>query len=121
MRIDTFTALSLNGIIGEKRGSSRIFTKLSSKKILKFRKKIRNQYNAILIGVNTLKRDNPILLNSKLSNYRLVIDKYYNLSLNLKIFKNRPENTIIVLRKKKEIYSLFQWNKKNGSKIIVSK
>lgn len=119
MNIDIFVVMSLNSIIAKNNHSgSRIFKEFSSRKLLKFREKIRNKYDAILIGANTLIEDNPNLLNSKLNNQRLVIDEYYNLPLDSKIFINKSENTTIILKKDKKHIHYFDEIKQTGANIL---
>ena len=100
--MNIFTATSLNNKIminDEKYG----FKELSTSEILKFRDKIRNKYKAIIVGADTIKKDNSILLNKDKSNKRIIIDKYQDLSMDLQIFNIEPDKTyILVFEEKKE-------------------
>ena len=60
--MDIFTATSLNNKIMINDEKYR-FKELSTSEILKFRDKIRNKYKAIIVGADTIKKDNSILLN----------------------------------------------------------
>ena len=73
--MDIFTAVSLNNKImtNDNKYDFKVF---STSEILKFRDEIRNKYKAIMVGANTIKQDNPTLLNKDKSNKRIIIDKY---------------------------------------------
>jgi len=94
MRIDSFTAVTLNSICAPTDGS--FFMKHSSADLLGFRDKLRLGYDAIIVGANTIIKDNPTLLNKSRSNFRIVIDEYQNLSLQERIFTSCPERTIVI-------------------------
>lgn len=68
--MDIFTAVSLNNKIISKNNEID-FKSISTKKLLEFREKIRNNYNTIIVGANTVKQDNPKLLNKKRIIYEL--------------------------------------------------
>ena len=100
--MDIFTATSLNNKIMINDEKYR-FKELSTSEILKFRDKIRNKYKAIIVGADTIKKDNSILLNKNKSNKRIIIDKYQDLSMDLQIFNIEPNKTyILVFEEKKE-------------------
>jgi riboflavin biosynthesis pyrimidine reductase len=94
MRIDSFTAVTLNSICAPT--DSSFFMKHSSADLLEFRDKLRLGYDAIIVGANTIIKDNPALLNKSMSNVRIVIDDYQNLSLQERIFTRCPERTIVI-------------------------
>jgi riboflavin-specific deaminase-like protein len=102
MKVDVLVAMSLNGSISaiDKSGKS-LFPKLSNENILRLRDRIRSRYDAIIVGTNTLIKDNPKLLNKKENNRRLIIDKYQNIPLDLKVFTYKSENTIVIVDKKR--------------------
>lgn len=115
--MDIFTAVSLNNKIMSKNNEID-FKSISTNKLLEFREKIRNNYNTIIVEANTVKQDNPKLLNKKRNNMRIVIDKYQDLDMNLKIFNDEPERTYIIVlndnqKYKKEI-------EKRGAHYIVA-
>lgn len=95
MKIDTFTAISINGYLADLEGS-KVFSELSDENILNLRNEIRNKYNAILVGANTILKDNPSLLNTDKSNKRIIIDFLHNIPEDSKIFTNKPGQTIII-------------------------
>ncbi len=101
--IDTFCAASLNNMIYYPLEKD-IFMEYSSNELIKFRNEVRNYYDNIIVGANTIKRDNPTLLNEKKKNKRFVIDKYADLDIDSKIFTIKPENTYVFLLKEDKTY-----------------
>jgi len=93
---DVFVGISVNEKIFSKK-YPKIFNELSSYELLNFRDEIRKQYDTIIVGGNTIKTDNPNLLNKNNSNIRIIVDKYGDLNLNSKIFVNIPEKTYLIL------------------------
>lgn len=102
-KIDIFTALSINGYITSFDDFD-IFKKLSNHKVLKFRDSMRSKYEAILVGANTIHKDNPKLLSSKMTNSRVIVDKYENIDLDSQIFRVLPHQTILILRGRNSKY-----------------
>ena len=113
---DVFVGVSINQKIFSK-VYPRVFNELSSNKLLDFRDKIRNQYGTIIVGGNTVKVDNPNLLNKNNSNIRIIIDKYGNLDLNSKVFVNKPEKTYLILLRKNTNY--IEELKRRNIKVIL--
>lgn len=101
--IDLFCAISLNNKICCLEDKN-IFTKSSSQSLLEFRNEFRNMYQYLLVGANTIKNDNPLLLNEEMNNKRIIIDKYADLNLESKVFNIKPEQTIIFLMKNNKKY-----------------
>lgn len=101
--MDIFTAVSLNNKImtNDKKYD---FKEFSTSEILRLRDEIRNKYKAIIVGANTIKQDNPTLLNKNRSNKRIIIDKYQDLSMDSKIFNVEPSKTYIIVSKEKKEY-----------------
>ena len=113
---DVFVAMSLNFKIFDNNFPS-IFNYFSDEYILELRKKIRNEYKIIIVGANTIKIDNPNLLNSKKNNIRLVIDKYADINLNSNIFQNEPKLTYVLLLKNNKDY--IKKLRKKGVNVIL--
>ena len=65
--IDTFCAASLNNMIYYPLDKN-VFIDYSSNELLKFRNEVRNFYENIIVGANTIKNDNPTLLNENQTN-----------------------------------------------------
>ena len=93
-------AMTIDGKIASKTGDS----KLSSKKDKMRVHKLRSKVDAILVGSNTVKRDNPILTvrYTKGKNpIRIILDSKANIELNSKIIKTcKKFPTIIAISKK---------------------
>lgn len=100
---DIFIATSINSKIFYE-GDPIIFNKLTTKKLLDIRAQIRNEYNTIIVGGNTIKRDNPSLLNLNKTNIRIIIDKYADLNINSNIFQKDPKKTYLIMLKKNDKY-----------------
>lgn len=116
--MDIFTAVSLNNKIMTN-DKEYDFKEFSTSKILKFRNEIRNKYKAIIVGANTIKHDNPTLLNKNKSNKRIIIDRYQDLDMNLKIFNIEPSKTYIIVSEEKKEYR--KQIEKKGANYIICK
>ena len=102
--VEAFFAISKNNKFADKDIGSEVFSSYTSDKLNLFRKQIRNNADAILVGANTIIKDNPTLLNEKRENIRIVIDKYNNLPYTSKIFNILPEKTYILALKTEKNY-----------------
>jgi len=93
-------AISIDGKIATRSGDS----KLSSKKDLKRLHKMRSQVDAIIVGKNTVEKDDPLLTvrYSKGKNpIRIILDSHGTISNKSKILKTSDKvKTIIVISKK---------------------
>ena len=93
-------ATSIDGKIATKNGDS----KLSSKKDLIRLHKMRSKVDAILVGINTVKHDDP-LLNVRYSKgknpIRIILDSHGTISIESKILKtsNRIKTFIVISKK----------------------
>jgi riboflavin biosynthesis pyrimidine reductase len=101
--IDTFCAASLNNMVYYPLDKN-IFSKFSSSELNKFKEEVREYYENIIVGANTIIKDNPSLLNNKKTNKRFIIDKYANLDINSNIFNIKPQNTYVFILKNDEEY-----------------
>lgn len=114
--IKVFSAVSLNWKIGNNLKGSSVFNKYTSNKLIEFRKKVRNNTKAILVGANTINIDNPRLLNDKENNIRIIIDNKGNLPLESKIFTIKPNQTYVLLNCSN--FSYAKTLKKKGVNVI---
>ena len=93
------TAISIDGKIATRNGDS----KLSSKKDLTRLHRVRSQVDAIIVGKNTVKNDDPLLTvrYSKGKNpIRIILDSHGTISSKSKILKTSDKvKTIIVISK----------------------
>lgn len=85
-------AQSLDGKIATCKGISQWITSSSSRK---FSKKLRDKYDCVLIGVNTLIKDNPSLRGLKKSSFKVVISPQLNLPLKSQLLEKDLDKLII--------------------------
>ncbi|MFH1505147.1 MAG: bifunctional diaminohydroxyphosphoribosylaminopyrimidine deaminase/5-amino-6-(5-phosphoribosylamino)uracil reductase RibD [Candidatus Omnitrophota bacterium] len=85
-------AQSLDGKTATCKGASKWITTLASRN---FSKSLRDKYDCVLIGANTLIKDNPRLDGIKKIPYKAVISNKLNLPLNSYVFKKNPEKLIV--------------------------
>ncbi len=90
-------AQSLDGKIATSAGQSKWIT---TKQARNFSYKLRDKYDAILIGAETLRKDNPKLNGLKKIPYKVIISSSLDLPENSYLFKNFPGNTVIFTDKK---------------------
>ena len=91
------TAQTLDGKIADKNYNSKWISSFESRKLVH---KLRRVFDAVLIGKNTVKYDNPSLTvrHAKGRNpYRIVIDGKLELNLNKKLFSDRFKHKTIVI------------------------
>jgi len=101
------SAMSLDGKIATQSGDSKWITSASSRKYVK---RLRSQVDAILVGIETVLKDDPELLSSISGKkpVRIVLDSRLRIPLNAKVL-NSQAPTIIVTRRgvgKKRIATL---------------
>lgn len=88
-------AMFLNGLISLKGGKSRYIT---SKQSLEYVHKLRSTYNGVLVGINTILMDDP-LLNCRLKRCgqpkRIVLDAFLKIPFSARIFSFEPTNIYI--------------------------
>lgn len=96
-------AMSLDGKIATKIGDSKW---ISSKSSREHSHKLRNKYSAILVGINTIINDNP-MLNCRLENssdpYKVIVDTNLKTPIDSNIVKINPEKTIIFTSNNKDL------------------
>ena len=85
-------AQSLDGKIATSEGVSQWITSSLSRK---FAKSLRDKYDCILIGANTLRKDDPHLNGLKKIPYKAVISSSLNLPLDSYLLQNNPHKVII--------------------------
>ncbi|MDA3839049.1 MAG: bifunctional diaminohydroxyphosphoribosylaminopyrimidine deaminase/5-amino-6-(5-phosphoribosylamino)uracil reductase RibD [Candidatus Delongbacteria bacterium] len=94
------SAISLDGSIATDTGDSKW---ISSEKSRKHVHKLRNDYDAVLVGKNTVLHDDPELtvrMVKGVNPKRIVIDKDLSLDINYKIFSDDHKNNTIILTSK---------------------
>jgi len=88
-------ATSLDGKIATKTGDSKY---ISGKESLKFVHGLRVEYDAVMVGSNTVKKDNPKLTVRKVKGrnpLKIIIDSKLKTSIKSNLVKNEPEKLII--------------------------
>ena len=85
-------AQSLDGKIATGKGVSRWITSSSSRE---FAKSLRDKYDCVLIGANTLTKDDPHLEGLKKIPYKAVISSRLNLPLNSYLLRKTPHKLLV--------------------------
>lgn len=113
------TAMSLDGKIATKNGESKW---ISSEKSRLQVHKLRNKFSAIMVGVNTVIKDNPELT-CRIKNgndpIRIILDSTLRIPINSKVLQNKDNKTIIATTKRANINSMQELLKKNIKVIII--
>lgn len=109
-------AMSLDGKIATRTGKSKWITSEVSRN---FVKKLRNDFDAIVVGKNTVLRDDPFLSGSKREPIRIVLDSSFETPLSAKVF--RDHRAILVTTSKASRSKLQHLKKKNISIKIFPK
>ena len=89
-------AMSIDGRVGLKNGESKWITNEKSRS---FVHKLRAEFDAIIIGGNTLRKDNPILTTrglKKIEPLRVVFTRTLNLPLKSKLWDTKLSKTVVV-------------------------
>jgi len=93
-------AMSLDGRIATTTGDSKYIT---GREARKFVHELRAEYDAMMVGINTVIKDNPQLtvrLAKGRNPIKIVMDSKLRISPNAKIIKNEPSKVIIATTKK---------------------
>jgi len=85
-------AQSLDGKITTKKGESKWITSLQTRN---YAKKLRDKYDAVLVGVNTVIKDNPTLNGTKKIPYKIVIDTNLKIPIHCRLIKKHKDKLII--------------------------
>ena len=86
------TAQSLDGKIATRDGKSKWITAEPARK---FSKLLRDRYDCILVGINTVIKDNPSLDGAKKKLTKVIIDPNLKIPLNSKLLKRDPAKVVI--------------------------
>lgn len=85
-------AQSLDGKIATYKNVSKWITTLHARE---FARSLRDEYDCVLVGANTLVKDNPKLNGLKKIPFKAVIDPNLKIPANSYVFKNNPDKLII--------------------------
>lgn len=92
-------AMSIDGKIATSSGDSKYITSIESRKYVH---QLRNDFDAVMVGINTIARDNP-LLDSRLvkgkNPIKIIVDSTLKISEGAKVFRD-PSKVIIATTKK---------------------
>lgn len=112
-------AMTLDGKIASKKGDSELSSKQDKIRIHKLRSKV----DAILVGSNTVKKDNPILTVRYVKGknpIRIILDSKGTISLNSKIVRTSKKiHTILAVSKKATKKNIIKL-KKHSIEVIVT-
>jgi 2,5-diamino-6-(ribosylamino)-4(3H)-pyrimidinone 5'-phosphate reductase len=112
-------AISLDGKIASKNGDSKLSSKQDKVRIHKLRSKV----DAILVGSNTIKRDNPELTVRYVKGknpIRIILDSQGKINLNSKIVKTSKKIPTIIAVSKKATKKNILKLKKHAIEVIVT-
>lgn len=88
-------AQSLDGKIATSSGESRWIT---GERARRFVHRMRDEVDAVLVGIGTIKKDNPSLdcrIKGGRNPYRIIVDSRLNIPLNSKVLRHKDQRTII--------------------------
>lgn len=108
-------AQTLDGKIATKAGKSKWLT---SSKAREYAKKLRDKYDAVLVGVNTVIKDNPTLNGFKKIPYKIILDAQLRFPLQSSLLRSNPEKLIIFTLPTKDSSKL-NYLKAKGIKIFT--
>lgn len=113
------TAMSIDGKIATRTGESKW---ISSEKSRLQIHNLRNKLSAIMVGVNTIIKDNPELT-CRIKNgndpIRIIVDSTLRIPMDSKVLQNKDNKTIIATTKRANINSMQELLKKNIKVIII--
>ena len=92
-------ASALDGLIADERGNSKWITSEESRKLVH---KLRSYHNAVMVGIGTVLKDDPLLnvryFSSKPQPKAIVLDKDLKIPTNCRLIKERRKELIVVTR-----------------------
>ena len=112
------TAMTIDGKIATKTGKSKWISNEESRKYVH---KLRNDYSAIMVGINTIIADNP-KLDSRIENaknpIKIIIDSNLRIPENSNVLDTSNSRCIIATSESPKNYQKIQYLKNNGVEII---
>lgn len=97
-------AQSLDGKIATSSGESKWITSVKSRELSH---KLRNNYSAIMVGINTVLKDDPLLnptdLSKKNKFYKIILDTNLKINRGMRIFKDSLDFPVIIATSRKSI------------------
>lgn len=113
------TAMSLDGKIATRTGESKW---ISSEKSRLQVHNLRNKLSGIMVGVNTVIKDNPELtcrIENGSNPIRIIVDSTLRIPMNSKVLQNKDNKTIIATTKRANIKNMQELLKKNINVLII--
>ena len=114
------TAQSLDGKIATARGESKWITGEKSRKLVH---RLRNEVDAVLTGIGTVRKDDPSLtcrISGGRNPYRIIVDSRLQIPLNSKVLRHKDKKTIIATTNKASTNKIKKIIK-GGNKVLVIK
>lgn len=118
-------AQSLDGKIATAKGESKWITGEDARKYVH---KLRNEVDAVLVGIGTVKKDNPSLtcrIKGGRNPFRVIVDSALRLPLNAKVLKHKDGKTIIATISPKKFLADYQKKisllRNRGVQILITK
>lgn len=135
-KISILSGITVDGKLNLRENfSSKYFDKFLPKAVFEPQNFYRKNSDAIMVGSQTVKIDNPKLIsNENPFLKRIIISRKLNIPINYKIFKIKPENTIIIttlssflkkdkyckkLKKRGVNFLVYKSNRLNFKKILI--
>ncbi|WP_195990171.1 bifunctional diaminohydroxyphosphoribosylaminopyrimidine deaminase/5-amino-6-(5-phosphoribosylamino)uracil reductase RibD [Clostridium sp. D53t1_180928_C8] len=112
-------AMSIDGKISTKTGESKWISCEESRLQVH---KLRNKLSGIMVGVNTVIKDNPELtcrLESGNSPIRIIVDSTLRIPFNSKVLNNKDNKTIIATTNKADMSKVEEISKMNAKVLII--
>lgn len=112
-------AMSLDGRIATRTGDSKYIT---GREARKFVHELRTEYDAVMVGSNTVLKDNPQLtvrLTKGVNPIKIIIDSNLKIPLSSKVVKNEPNKLMIVTSKKAPKAKIKKIQQKGVNVIII--
>jgi len=111
------SAMSLDGKIATSTGDSKWITSLQARD---YARRLRKQVDAVLVGINTVTKDNPLLTthNQSRNPLRVVVDPNLQIPLWSRILNKEAETLIFTTGNQKNKSSKMQILEKRGIKIL---
>ncbi len=113
-------AMSLDGQIATRTGDSKYITGRDARK---FVHELRAEYDAVMIGINTVVKDNPQLtvrLVKGRNPIKIVVDSNLKISINAKIVKNEPTKLILATSSKAPKSKIKQLKQKGVHVLVIN-
>jgi len=113
-------AMSLDGKIATSTGDSKYITGREARKYVH---ELRAEYDAVMVGSNTVLKDNPLLtvrLTKGINPRKIVIDSNLKTLLTANVVNNEPNKLIIVTSKKAQKAKIKKFQQKGVNVMIVN-